>query len=145
MKNDQAKEAAPKKEIHLNSFTRFLFSLITLFIMLGALPVGVYLVGQRTSFLPEASIKAPPPTGETSLSIEQSSQMSKNGNLAVNILARSDVNHANLFAARVYYPKDTLEVVSVATSSATLPSGINLDNDVKTEFIKSCCCFNPQP
>lgn len=125
----------PNYEPRVSSFTRFLFSLVTLFIMLGALPVGVYLVGQRTQFLPEAAEPAPDVLGEVSITVEKNQELSTSESLAVNVLARSDKESANLFAARVNFPADMLEVEKIATSSADLPDGKIPDNGVITKFI----------
>src|SRR5579872_2921643 len=104
-----------------NSVPRFLLSLVTLFIMLGALPVGVYLVGQRTHSLPEAAPAQVERVGDVSLSLEPDGQLATNSaQVAINLIVHSDNQAANLFAARITYPSQYLELQNIATESAQL-------------------------
>src|SRR5258708_5473534 len=104
-----------------NSLPRFLLSLLTLFIMLGALPVGVYLVGQRTQVLPQAAPQKVERPGIVSFSLEKSNPIAtSSAQIAINLLVHSDEQAANLFVTRVNFPSQYLELVKIATSSAQL-------------------------
>ena len=100
----------------------FILSLVTLAVVVAGLPISVFLVGQRTHSLPEA---ASPLTrvGQTSFTLVSSSSSTKeppvasrSGQLAITVLARSDDVYVNLFAARINFPKDLLQVDSILTS-----------------------------
>ena len=106
----------PKK----SSFTRFLYSLITLFIMLAALPIGVYLVGHQTSFQQKAAENIVTKVGESSYSLVNASgsQTVAEGVVPVDVVVQSEKSSANLFVIKLSFPKDQLNVQSVATSQA---------------------------
>lgn len=104
-----------------NSLPRFLLSLVTLFIMLGALPIGVYLVGQRTQVVPQAAVEKVERSGTVSFTLEKDEQFATtSAQMAINLIAHSDQEAANLFATRVSYSSQSLELVKVATGSADL-------------------------
>lgn len=99
----------------------FIFSLITVFVLLIALPIGVYLVGQNTNFIPQAATPAPKPVqdqGDTSFSFDLKQDQITNTRVGVNVLIHSDVHEASLFATKISFPKELLSVESIATSSA---------------------------
>ncbi len=120
MELDQMPNLPPRYYQHPNSLPRFLLSLLTLFIMLGALPVGVYLVGQRTAVLPQAAPARVERPGVVSFSLEKDLSATTSAQIAVNLLIHSDEQAANLFATRVSFPSQYLELIKVATSSASL-------------------------
>jgi hypothetical protein len=126
---DEMPNLPPRYYQKPNSLPRFLLSLVTLFIMLGALPIGVYLVSQRTQVLPEAALAQQERVGEVSLTLEQDKQSfssskqfpsTTSAQIAINLIAHSDNQAANLFASRINYPSQDLELVKVATSEAEL-------------------------
>jgi hypothetical protein len=118
-----------------NSLPKFILSLVSIFIMVLAIPVGVYLVGQRTHFWPQADTPVQKiEVGETGFTVRNlPNQASDSAKLTVQVLARSDNDAANLFATRVNFPAEKLEVESIATSSAT-PS---LEKDLAKKWIEA--------
>jgi hypothetical protein len=113
----------PGEDRKPHAVRNFVFSLITVFILLAALPIGVHLVGQNTNFFPEAAAPVATPTpvsGDTGFSFDLK-QDSKSGSIiGVNVLVRSDVHPANVFATKISFPEDILSVDSIATNSASL-------------------------
>lgn len=110
--------------------------------LLVAIAISVYLVGQQTNLLPKASFfPPPPPPPEVSLSLSpvfenlpdpvpllqseevkqetQGSPVSVKPNyqvgdyIPVALLARSDLEEANLFVAKIKFDKELLEVISI--------------------------------
>lgn len=106
----------------------FLFSVLIFSVLMLTLPLGVYLVGQRTNLIPKAEV---PQTSavEASLSFEGRGEVNEQ-QVEVAIIAHSDNDRANLFSAKVLFPPDLIEVESIATNSAKLakpePESINL-------------------
>lgn len=126
----------PRYNQRPNSLPRFLFSLLTLFIMLGALPIGVYLVGQRTNSLPLAAPEKVQRAGTVSFTLEQDPAFATtSAQIAVNLFIHSDDQSANLFATRVNFPTQHLELIKVASSSADLKS--TGDQVVDAKWIQS--------
>lgn len=107
----------PKPKLKLSVV---LSSLVVLLLII-AIPVGVYLTRQRQDLTPKADQVAPQ-TPKTSLLLEAERQATSSA-LVVNVYARSDIDAINLIAANLDYPKENLEVASIATSSAQLASG----------------------
>ena len=116
--------------------------ILLLLLLLAGLVVGVYLVQQKTNLLPKASfLPPPPPPAEVSLSLSpvfknlpdpapllQSQEVKEETNgfpvqikptyqvgdyIPVILLARSDIDEANLFVSKIKFDKDLLEVISV--------------------------------
>ena len=89
-------------------------------LLLSVIPLGVYLVGQKQFFKPKAagpiSIPTPTPAPETSFSIIAPASASPSGQVKVSLWARSDIDWANLFVAKLKFSKELLEVAEIATN-----------------------------
>lgn len=96
-----------------------IFIAVIVVFLLAALGAGVYLVGQRTNFFPKAGNQAAKNL-ENSLSLV-SSRVAANLNeeIPVEVIVRTDLDESNLFVAKINFPKDLLEVQSIATPSAS--------------------------
>lgn len=84
-------------------------------ILLAGLGLGIYLVQQKTSIFPKASISTPT-SPETSFTlVAQGSPYSVGKEFQVLLYVRSDVIASNLFSAKIRFPVDLMEVVSINT------------------------------
>ena len=91
--------------------------ILVLVILIGGLVVGLYLVRQTQIFKPKAT--SPPFTaGETSFTLStNSTEVSVDQKFAVDLLVRTDTDAANLFVAKINFPKDLLEVSGIVTEN----------------------------
>lgn len=110
---------------------------IVLLILLAGIVAGVYLVQQTQIYKPKADISKPIGP-ETSFTLVQSGNPARkcpqifrgfkwfgfcdveeeNSNvITVSLYARSDIEEANLFAAKLNFPNDLLEVVTIQTNA----------------------------
>lgn len=110
---------------------------IVLLILLAGIVAGVYLVQQTQIYKPKADISKPVGP-ETSFTLVQSGNPARkcpqifrgfkwfgfcdvgdeNSNIiTVSLYARSDIEPANLFAAKLNFPKDLLKVITVQTNA----------------------------
>ena len=128
--------------------------LLLLVILIAGIIAGIYLVQQTQIFTPKASDLLPV-SPETSFSLIQQGKV-KCPNILnflpipcpkdllddiviVNLYARSDIEEANLFSAKLNFPKDLLEILYVQTISARDPDII-----CSQVVTKACEVFNPQ-
>lgn len=101
-----ARFSEPKRNSALSSL--FLLILIT-----ALIPLGVYLVGQRTDLIPQAATPIPP-VGETILKLNYSQNTINVGEeFIVQVLIKSDLQPANLISTKINFPKDNLSVKSI--------------------------------
>lgn len=114
---------------------------IVLLILLLGLVGGVLLVtrGEPLKFLPKAGggISGPiSPTTSFTLA-SQKSNYSVEEAVEVDLLVRSDIDAANLFAAKLQFPVDLLEVVSISHPDVTIlpyPNIIIIKNWIEESF-----------
>lgn len=99
------------------SSKKLIISVLLLTIFMLTIPFGVYLVSQRTNFLPRASVENQ--NLETSLTLEPGAQ-EENGNISVSILIASDKDPVNLINAQIEYPSEFLAVDAIDASSPDL-------------------------
>lgn len=89
---------------------------VFLLLVLGiGLVAGVYLVQQTQIFRPKAA-SAPPAIPESSFELElekNPDSVSMGSKFGVDIYARSDIDSSNLFAAKLKFPTDLLEVSDI--------------------------------
>ncbi len=103
---------------------RSLASVLGVLILLLGLPIGVYLVSQETDFLPKASTPLTNQISETSMVLTSNqTNFSTGEEIAVAVIVHSDSDPANLFVAKIDFPKDLLFVTGIATSSAKFANG----------------------
>jgi len=88
--------------------------ILILLILIGGLVGGLYLVRQTQIFKPRAQTPRPIPIGETSFTLSTDSNgLSAGQKFSVDLLVRTDVDAANLFVAKINFPKDLLEVTGI--------------------------------
>lgn len=89
--------------------------IVLILIILAGIAGGVYLVQEGPKiFKPKAS-ELRPSSPETSFKLVNAS-LSK-AEVVVKLYARSDISAANVFSAKINFPKDLLEVTSIETES----------------------------
>lgn len=89
-------------------------------ILLIAIPLAVYLIQQQQIFKPKAGGGTPPPVSgpETSFSLMSSLEGGPNfvplgQKVRISVLVRSDIDAANLFAAKLTFPTNILEIEEI--------------------------------
>lgn len=93
-----------------------LVQIFLVLILLAGIALGVYLVGQRTNLFPKASVSAPS-VPETSFTLVTDKNLFVVGEaIVVRLYARSEIDTANLFSAKLQFPLHLLEVVSISTT-----------------------------
>lgn len=98
--------------------TTFKSILVTLgmFLMLAAIPVGVYLAQNPTNFLPRAST-VQSSTPQTGFLVEMNNEVPVGeGEIPVSIILRSDLEEANLFVANIRFDPSSYQVKKILTS-----------------------------
>lgn len=92
----------------------FVLSVLAFSILMLTLPMGVYLVQNQTNILPRAQTPKTAPR-QTGFQLFKSPI---NGYLPISLMVYSDIDSANLFVARLKFPQEKLEVLSIAPDSA---------------------------
>lgn len=88
-------------------------------VMLLAIPVGIYLVSQRTQLTPQAAVTEVTPEVSTGIFLESKlSPEAKSGIIPVDIYIKSPVDAVNLVNAQVKFDPNLVSVEKVATSAA---------------------------
>ncbi len=96
-----------------------LFGIIVLSLMLMAIPVGVFLVNQRTQLTPQAAVSSPQPEAAAGIFLESKfSPQSREGIIPVDIYVKSTADPINLANAKIRFDPAFLNVEKIATSSA---------------------------
>lgn len=95
-----------------------IFGIAGVLVLLIAVGLGTVLIQQKQLliFKPKAA-EVIPPTPETSFALEGQSKASVGEQIKVIVRARSDIDAANLFAAKLKFPSDLLEVMAITTGS----------------------------
>lgn len=99
-----------------SSNQRGVVQLFFLLILLAGIIAGLYLVQNTQIFKPKAA-DLKPSTPETSFTLIKDSS----DNLKVNLYARSDIDNANLFVAKIKFPINLLEVSSIQVANGSDP------------------------
>lgn len=87
-----------------------IIQILILLLLLAGLIVGIILIKDPTRFLPKAGFK--PSVPETSLTLQLDKTQYQEGDIiTANLYARSDIDAANLFSAKLNFPQDKLEVI----------------------------------
>lgn len=121
MESQQAASQAPVIRPALSK--KSIFSVLGLLVLFLGLPLGVYLSISQTNLFSKAAVIAPPASPQASFSLETPKVSVGTGeDFPVTILVRSDIDHANLFVAKVNFPANMLVVETVATGSAQFGS-----------------------
>lgn len=90
-------------------------------LMVLSIPVGLFLVQQRTQIAPQAAVATPQPEAATGIFLESKlSPEAKGGIIPVDVYIKSAVDSINLVEARLQFDPDLLEIEKIATSAAEL-------------------------
>ena len=117
--------------------------LLVVLLLVAGLAVGVYLVQTRTNLFPKAAVSQP--TGpETSFTLIGPSgctagilctfygKQQLQEEFAVRLYARSDIETANLFTAKMTYPMDIVEIKEIKTGNSFIKNWVENFYDNKT-------------
>lgn len=121
-----------------------ILALVGIGVLLAATTLTVYLVQQRQVFKPKASENKPVSTPETSLTLASAGDTFKVGDqIRVSVFVRSDIDAANLFAAKLRFPADLLEVASIniSANNSTNICDVNKNGKIDLEdgkIVSSC-------
>ncbi len=93
--------------------------IVTLSITLLAIPLGIYLVGQRTQLAPQAAVATPAPEAPTSIFLESRlSPDSGGGVIPVDVFIKSTQDPLNLANVKFKFDPSFLSVDNIATGAA---------------------------
>lgn len=111
----------------------FIAQLFIFLLLLAGLAVGIYLVQNRTTLFSKASGGgvSQPITPAVGLTVESDFGTYVGQEVAVSIMARSDFDSANLFAAKLKFNKDLLRVSKIDTNTGFIKNWVeeHYDND----------------
>lgn len=95
--------------------------IIVLSLMVLAIPLGLFLVQQRTQIAPQAAVIEPSPDPQTGIVLESKfSPESKGGIIPVDIYVKSPVDAINLASVTLKYDPRFLAVEKIATNAAQI-------------------------
>lgn len=93
---------------------RSALNVFVLLLLLLGLPIGGYLALNQTNFLPKAASNVTSTNPKAGFILETPKAVVLAGDsISVDVLLRSDVDEANLFVAKIKYPKDLLVVEKI--------------------------------
>lgn len=95
-----------------------LVGIAVLSLLVLTLPLGVFLVSQRTQLAPRAAIFEKIQTPLTGIFLESGSRLQFGGALPVDIYIKSEVDPINLVNAQIKFDPKQLTIEKIATSSA---------------------------
>ncbi|MCL5784464.1 MAG: dockerin type I repeat-containing protein [Patescibacteria group bacterium] len=111
-------------------------------VLLGATVLTVYLVQQKQIFKPRAYEAKPASVPETSFTLAGPHSVIVGQQVRISLLVKSDIDAANLFAAKLKFPADMLEATSVNVTGGTLnPTSGKVCAQIIT---RACLSSNPQ-
>lgn len=97
------------------------FGIAVLSLMVLSIPIGLYLVQQRTQIAPQAAVATPAPEASTGIFLESKlSPESKGGIIPVDVYVKSAFDPINLVEARLQFDPNLVSIDKIATSSADL-------------------------
>lgn len=95
--------------------------ILVLSLMVLTIPVGIYLVGQRTQLAPQAAVfNNPEPQVTNTIILESKLNPENNGLVPVDIYVKSGTDTFNLVNAQIKYDPNLLAVDKIATNAAEL-------------------------
>lgn len=90
-------------------------------LMVLSIPIGLFLVQQRTQIAPQAAVATPQPESATGIFLESKlSPEAKGGIIPVDVYVKSAIDPINLAEARLQFDPNLLEIEKIATSAAEL-------------------------
>lgn len=111
-------EEQPATGFNLKS-KKTLIGLVGIVLLLIAIPAAVYLAQQKQIFKPKAGGIAPISGPETSFNLSARPSVEVGSWTRVIVFVRSDIDAANLFAAKLKFSPDLLAVKSINTESTS--------------------------
>lgn len=116
-----------------------IFSIIVLSVLLLAIPLGIYLVSQRTQLVPEAAYVETPSVVNSPAGIFMESKLTSGDNsvIPVDIFVKSSMDDINLVNAEISFNPELLMVEKLATSSAELNQESPFNKWIEADFDNS--------
>lgn len=112
--------SAPRKPFFA---AKNLFSVVGLLILLLGFPLTTYLTLNQTNFLPQAAKTNNPESPQAGFLLETAKPTAFSGSsLVVSVIARSDLDEANLFVAKIKYPANLLSVEKIEADNLKVES-----------------------
>ncbi len=98
-----------------------IFGIVILSLLLLGLPVGIFLVSQRTQLAPQAAVTEVVPEAGAGILLESKLSLdSQNGIIPVDVYVKSPIDAMNLVNAQISFNPALIEVDKVATDAAVL-------------------------
>lgn len=97
-----------------------IFGIIVLSILLLGLPIGIFLVSQRTQLEPKAAVVEPVKEIASGIFMESKLNLAGESLIPVDIFLKSPVDDVNLVSAQIQFDPKMVELDKIATSSANL-------------------------
>lgn len=97
-----------------------IFGIVVLSIMLLGLPIGIFLVNQRTQLAPQAAVTQVAPEVVTGIFMESKLSQSGNQEIPVEIYIKSPVDNFNLVGAQIRFDPSLISMERISTGSAEL-------------------------
>ncbi len=116
-----------------------MFGIVILSILLLGIPLGIYLVSQRTQLVPEAAYIAAPSAGDSPAGIFMESKLTSGDDpvIPVDVFVKSSMDHINLVNAEISFNPELLKVERLATSSAELNQVSPFNKWIEADFDNS--------
>ena len=105
-------------------------------LMVLSIPVGLFLVQQRTQIAPQAAVATPQPEAATGIFLESKlSPEAKGGIIPVDVYVKSALDPVNLVEAHLQFDPNLLSIDKIATSAAEIgkPPVFNKWLEVRTD------------
>ncbi|MCL4367533.1 hypothetical protein M1563_05195 [Patescibacteria group bacterium] len=129
---------------HFKLNKRFILGITALMVVAIAIPLTVYLVQTPQVFQPQAGSQQPVSAPEVSLTLISNQAGTAVGNsFRVSIYAKSDVDSANLFVAKLKFPANMLKVKSIILGTVSRPG--NLGNLPSFPTVSKTPNLSPTP
>lgn len=109
--------------------------LLPLILLLG-IAGGVFLVtrGEPLKLLPKATVSGPPSPQTSFTLLPDKSIYSKDSEIIVKVLVRSDTDPANLFVAKIMYDQEVLKLNKIDTASSFVKNWVEQSQDIPGEI-----------
>lgn len=90
-----------------------IFAIVLLSFLILSVPLGVYLVSQKTNFLPQAFVGTSVMSEESIMVLTQKQSLNIGDLFKVDVFLKSDSDEANLAIAKIKFTQDSIEMVRI--------------------------------
>lgn len=110
------------------------FGIVVLSLLLLGLPLGIYLVGQRTQLSPQAAVITVTPEIVSGIFMESKLTSSSDTLIPVDIYVKSPLDNINLVNSQFKFDPALVSIEKIATSSAELPQTPAFNKWIESTF-----------